>query len=141
MVNLLRNPRVQGIGDALLAAFMAVSSVMPVLTGDPSWGRPKTLGVALALLSTVPVAWRARRPLTMAAIVLGANVACIYAAAPHQAAFGPMVVILLIWASRAWQTWGMPVRPGCSVARIAVSAARSGSAKPAGPVPGWRPSE
>jgi signal transduction histidine kinase len=95
IVNLLRNPRVQGTGDAVLAAFMAVSSVMPVLRGDPSWGKPKALGVALALLSTVPVAWRARRPLTMAAIVLGANGACIYAAAPHQAAFQPFVALTL----------------------------------------------
>jgi signal transduction histidine kinase len=66
-----------------------------VLRGDPSWGKPKALGVALALLSTVPVAWRARRPLTMAAIVLGANGACIYAAAPHQAAFQPFVALTL----------------------------------------------
>jgi signal transduction histidine kinase len=95
IVNLLRNPRVQGTGDAVLAAFMAVSSVVPVLGGDPSWGRPKALGVALGLLSTVPVAWRSRRPLTMAAIVLGANGACIYAAAPHQAAFQPFVALVL----------------------------------------------
>ena len=69
-MNLLRNPRVQGTGDAVLAGLMAVSSVVPVLGGDPSWGRPKTLGVVLGLLSTVPVAWRARRPLTVAAIRL-----------------------------------------------------------------------
>jgi len=93
--NLLRNPRVQGTGDALLAVVLAVSSVVPVLGGDPSWGRPKALGVVLALLSTVPVAWRARRPLTAAAIVLGANAACIYAAAPHQAAFQPFVALTL----------------------------------------------
>ena len=66
---MLRNPRVQGTGDALLAAILAVTSVVPVLSGDPSWGQPKSLGVALALLSTVPIAWRARRPLLAAAIV------------------------------------------------------------------------
>jgi signal transduction histidine kinase len=69
--------------------------VAPVLHGDTSWGKPKALGVALALLSTVPVAWRARRPLTTFAIVLGANAACIYAAAPHQAAFQPFVALVL----------------------------------------------
>ena len=95
MENWLRNPRVQGTGDAVLAAFMAVSSVVPVLGGDPSWGQPKALGVALGLLSTVPVAWRARRPLTAFAIVLFANGACIYAAAPHQAAFQPFVALTL----------------------------------------------
>lgn len=95
MENLLRSPRVQGTGDALLAAFMAVTSVVPVLGGDPSWGKPKELGVALALLSTVPVAWRARRPLLAGAIVLAANGACIYAAAPQQAAFQPFVALVL----------------------------------------------
>ena len=93
--SLLRNPRVQGTGDALLAAFMAVISVVGVLGGDPSWGKPKALGVALALLSTVPVAWRARWPLLAAAIVLAANGACIYAAAPQQAAFQPFVALVL----------------------------------------------
>ncbi len=93
--NVLRNPRIQGTGDAVLTAVLAVSSVVPVLGGDPSWGRPKTLGVTLGLLSTVPVAWRARRPLTAAAIVLGANAACIFAAAPLQAAFQPFVALTL----------------------------------------------
>jgi hypothetical protein len=91
----LRNPRIQGAGDAVLTAVLAVTSVVPVLDGDPSWGRPKALGVTLGLLSTVPVAWRARRPLTAAAIVLGANAACIFAAAPHQAAFQPFVALTL----------------------------------------------
>ena len=96
MESWLRNPRVQGIGDALLAGVLAVLSVLPVLAGgDPSWGRPKALGVALGLASTVPVAWRARWPLTAFAIVLGANAACIYAAAPHQAAFQPFVALTL----------------------------------------------
>jgi hypothetical protein len=93
--NWLRNPRVQGTGDVLLAAVMAFTSLAPVLDGDPSWGTPKPLGVTLALLSTVPVAWRARRPLTAFAIVLGANAACIYAAAPREAAFQPFVALVL----------------------------------------------
>jgi signal transduction histidine kinase len=94
--NWLRNPRVQGAGDALLAAVLAFTSVLPVLAfGDPSWGKPKALAVVLGLLSTVPVAWRARRPLTAFAIVLFANGACIYAAAPQQAAFQPFVALTL----------------------------------------------
>ena len=51
--------------------------------------------MALGLLSTVPVAWRARRPLTAFAIVLFANGACIYAAAPNGAAFQPFVALTL----------------------------------------------
>ena len=96
MENWLRNPRVQGTGDAVLAAFLAATSVLPVLAvGDLSWGHPKALGVALGLLSTVPVAWRAWRPLTAFAIVLFANGACIYAAVPNGAAFQPFVALTL----------------------------------------------
>jgi signal transduction histidine kinase len=119
--NWLRNPRVQGSGDAVLAALLAISSVIPVLGGDPSWGRPKALGVALGLLSTVPVAWRARRPLTAFAIVLFANGACIYAAAPHQAAFQPFVALTLTAYSVGSRAegrralWGPPVLVVASV--------------------------
>jgi signal transduction histidine kinase len=93
---LLRNPRAQGAGDMLLAVLLAGTSVAPVLAGDLSWGSPKPLGVALALLSTVPLAWRARRPLLAGAVILGANGACIYAAAPAQAAFQPFVALVLV---------------------------------------------
>jgi signal transduction histidine kinase len=98
---------VQGTGDAVLAAFLAATSVLPVLAvGDLSWGHPKALGVALGLLSTVPVAWRARRPLTAFAIVLFANGACIYAAAPHEAAFQPFVALTLTAYSVGSRTEG-----------------------------------
>jgi len=92
---MLRNPRVQGAGDALLAFVLAATSVVPVLGGDPSWGRPKALGLVLALASTVPVAWRARRPLTVCAVVLAANGGCVYVAAPMQAAFQPFLALVL----------------------------------------------
>ena len=96
MENWLLSPRVQGTGDALLAAGLAFTSVVPVLAlGDLSWGRSKALGVALGLLSTVPIAWRARRPLTAFATVLFANGACLYAAAPIGAAFQPFVALTL----------------------------------------------
>ena len=115
MENWLRKPRVQSTGDAVLAALLAVTSVMPVLGGDPSWGQPKALGVALGLLSTAPVAWRARLPLTAFAIVLFANGACIYAAAPLQAAFQPFVALTLTAYSVGSRAegrralWGPPV--------------------------------
>jgi signal transduction histidine kinase len=95
VVKLLRNPRVQDAGDAALAAVLALTSVLGVLVGQNSWGSPEPLGVALALLSTVPIAWRSRYPLSVAAIVLAANGACIYAAAPHEAAFQPFVALVL----------------------------------------------
>jgi signal transduction histidine kinase len=119
--SLLRNPRVHGTGDALLALVLAVSSVVPVLHGDPSWGTPKSLGLALALLSTVPVAWRARRPLPAAAIVLAANGACVFAAAPHQAAFQPFVALVLVSysvGSRAEGRRALWVPPALAVAAV-----------------------
>ena len=126
MESWLRNPRVQGTGDAVLALVLAVTSVVPVLGGDPSWGRPKALGVALALASTVPVAWRARYPLSAAGVVLAANAACIYAAAPNQAAFQPFVALTLTAysvGSRAEGRRALWVPPVLVVASVPVFAA------------------
>ena len=116
MESWLRNPRVQGTGDAVLAAVLAFTSVVPVLAlGDLSWGKPKALGVVLGLLSTVPVAWRARYPLSAFAIVLFANGACLYAAAPIGAAFQPFVALTLTAYSVGSRAegrralWGPPV--------------------------------
>jgi signal transduction histidine kinase len=133
--SLLRNPRVQGAGDTLLAAFLAVTSVVPVLGGNLSWGKPKTLGVALALLSTVPIAWRARRPLTAAAIILAANGACIYAAAPQQAAFQPFVALVLVAysvGSRAEGRRALWVPPVLAVAVIPIFVAAVAHGQSAG---------
>jgi signal transduction histidine kinase len=130
--SVLRNPRVQGTGDALLAAFMAVSSVVPVVAlGDPSWGKPIALGVVLALLSTVPVAWRARAPLSAATIVLAANGACVYAAAPHEAAFQPFVALVLTFysaGSRADGRRGLWIPPvlACVTIPVFIAAVRHG---------------
>ena len=103
---LVRDPRVQGRGDVVLAVVLALSSVVPVLAGDPSWGRTKWVGVVLALASTLPLAWRSRRPLLAFAIVLGANGACVLAAAPKQAAFQPFVALVLAAYSVGSRTEG-----------------------------------
>jgi signal transduction histidine kinase len=119
--SVLRNPRVQGAGDALLAFVLAATSVVPVLGGDPSWGRPKALGVLLALASTVPVAWRARWPLVACAVVLAANGGCVYVAAPQQAAFQPFLALVLCGysvGSRAEGRRALWVPPALAVAAI-----------------------
>ena len=91
------NRRVQTAGDAALAFVLAASSVALVLGGDhTSWGHPVPLAVGLALLTSVPVSWRSRRPLLAAALVLAGNGACAYVAAPHQAAFQPFVALTLV---------------------------------------------
>jgi signal transduction histidine kinase len=119
--SVLRNPRVQGAGDALLAFVLAATSVVPVLGGDPSWGKPKALGVVLALASTVPVARRARWPLSVCAVVLAANGGCVYVAAPQQAAFQPFLALVLCGYSVGSRAEGRPaiwVPPALAVAAI-----------------------
>ncbi len=118
---MLRNPRLQGAGDVLLAVVLAGTSVAGVATGQDSWGRITPLAYLFALLSTVPVAWRATRPLLAATVVLAANAACIYAAAPDQAAFQPFVALTLVAysvGSRAggWRAiWAPPVLAAAAV--------------------------
>ena len=91
------NRRVQTAGDAALAFVLAASSVAFVLGGDhTSWGHPLPLAITLALVTSLPVAWRSRQPLLAAALVLAGNGACAYAAAPHQAAFQPFVALALV---------------------------------------------
>lgn len=100
LVSVARNPRAQHTGDVLLALVLAVTSVLPIVfKDDPSWGHPKSLAVVLALLSTVPLAWRARWPVPAAAVILFANGACAYAAAPHGAAFQPFIALTLAFYS------------------------------------------
>ncbi|HZS24214.1 MAG TPA: histidine kinase [Gaiellaceae bacterium] len=136
----VRNQRVQGVGDTLLAVALALSSVLPVLArNDPSWGRPKALGVSLALLSTVPIAWRARRPLLAATLVLVANAACVYAAVPHDAAFQPFLALLLASYSAGSRaegpraTWVPPVLALAAIPMFAAAIAHGQSAGNAGP--------
>src|ERR1700722_552315 len=67
---ILRNPRVQGAGDVLLTLALAATSVAGVLVGQDSSGRVEPLALVFALLSTVPVAFRTRRPLLAARLSL-----------------------------------------------------------------------
>ena len=119
--SVLRNPRVQGAGDALLAFVLAATSLLGVLSGQTSWGTPKAVAVVLALASTVPVAWRARWPLSACAVVLAANGGCVYVAAPQQAAFQPFLALVLCGYSVGSRAEGRPaiwVPPVLAVAAI-----------------------
>lgn len=94
---IVRSRRVQAVGDLALAFLLGATSVGAILAGDDvSWGHPRWLAISLALVASAPVAWRAKSPLAMAALVLAANAACVYAAAPHQAAFQPFVALTLV---------------------------------------------
>ncbi len=81
------------------------------------------LALGLALLSTVPVAWRAHFPLLATVVVLAANGTCVYAAAPQQAAFQPFVALVLVAysvGSRAEGRRAMWVPPVLAAAAIPV---------------------
>jgi signal transduction histidine kinase len=94
---LFRSARFQRVGDYALAIVLAVTSLVPILVkGDPSWGTNRPWAIVLALASTLPVAWRSRWPVPVAAIVFAANGGCVIAAAPHQAAFQPFVALTLV---------------------------------------------
>ena len=107
---LVREPRAQRIGDAVLAFLLAASSLIPVVVKhDPSWGRNEPLAIVLALASTAPVAWRSRWPIAAAAVVFAANGGCLVAAAPHQAAFQPFIALVLVSYSLGSNTSGRAV--------------------------------
>jgi signal transduction histidine kinase len=94
---LVESKRFQAAGDAALALLLATTSVAIVLAGDrTSWGHSLSVAIPLALLTSLPVAWRARAPLAAAALVLVGNALCAYAAAPHQAGFQPFVALTLV---------------------------------------------
>jgi signal transduction histidine kinase len=119
-MGVIGNRRLQAAGDAALAFVLAASSVALVLGGDhTSWGHPVPLAIALALIASGPVVWRSRQPLLAAALVLAANGACVYAAAPHQAAFQPFVALTLVAYSVGSQYEGSLWAP----AALAVAAA------------------
>jgi signal transduction histidine kinase len=105
---LSRDARVQRWGDPALAAVLAATSVLPVVVKrDPSWGTSLPLAIALALASTVPVAWRSRRPVLAAALVFAANGGAVIVAAPHEAAFQPFVALVLVAYSLGSRGEGM----------------------------------
>jgi len=91
----LRDPRVHLAGDGLLVFALAGTSVGSIFArDDPSWGHPKAVAVALALLSTVPLVLRSRWPFAAAFLVFAGQGACMIAAAPRQAAFQPFVALM-----------------------------------------------
>jgi len=132
LMSVVQSRRLQRAGDAVLAVLLGGSSVASIFAGDHrSWGAPKALAISLALLSTVPVAWRSRLPLFAAGIVLFANGACVYAAAPHQAAFQPFIALTLVFysvgshANGRLQSWS-PVVLGVAALPLFVAAVLHG---------------
>jgi len=121
----LRDQRVSEVGDALIAVILASTSVGTVLAGIPAFGRSESLGLALALCSTLPVAVRRRWPISTAGVLLFANGADLVAAAPHEGALQPYVALVLAGysvGSRAEGRYSIALPAGLAVLALPVFA-------------------
>jgi len=70
--------RLLAVGDAALALALAALAFPPTV-GAPPPGSDRAVGIALALLQTLPLAWRRWRPLWVLAIVVAAALAAAFA--------------------------------------------------------------
>jgi signal transduction histidine kinase len=117
----MRDRRLSVSGDILLAVALAGTALVPVLNGVPAFGPSVVGGVALALASTLPVAWRGRYPVAVVTILLVGNGLDLYAAAPNQGALQPFVALVLAGysvGSRAEGRYSV-VLPACLAAAAA----------------------
>jgi signal transduction histidine kinase len=85
----LRSGRVHRAADIALAAGLAAIALADLFFASDasSWGGTGPLQVFLALGCTVPLAWRARRPISTVVVVTVAGGLLVAVAAPHQAPF------------------------------------------------------
>ena len=94
---LLVQPRARRAADVLLGVALTGAALIELLGFDSarsSWGGRGVLQVVLAVLSTAPVAWRVRYPVTAALVVTVASGVLVVVAAPHQAPFEPFVALV-----------------------------------------------
>jgi len=95
---LLVQPRVRRAADVLLAVALTATALIELLgfeSARSSWGGRGILQLALAVLSTAPVAWRVRLPIAVALVVTVASGVLVVIAAPHQAPFEPFVALVV----------------------------------------------
>jgi signal transduction histidine kinase len=95
--------------DRLIAAVLAAAAVFEVVMVDARQG-PLLANIALALIYTVPLAWRRTHPYTLIACVLGAALAMAELLTPMEDLFVPLLVILIVAYScgarqDAWHAW------------------------------------
>jgi signal transduction histidine kinase len=96
--SIFRRERLRAAGDALLASALAVAALADALLGahhGSGWYGPGWARVVLALAATVPLAWRARRPLAVFALVFAAATGSVLLAGSHQGPFEPFVAIVV----------------------------------------------
>src|SRR4051794_13264749 len=83
---------------AVAVALLATSLVeIWLVRGAPpgGWGEPQALASVFAAAGVAPLPWRARRPVTCAAIVVVATALTLAMVAPEQGPFEPFVALVL----------------------------------------------
>jgi signal transduction histidine kinase len=91
-------PRARRAADVLLAVALMGAALVELLGFDDarsSWGGRGVLQLALAVLTTAPVAWRVRFPVAAALVVTVASGVLVVVAAPHQGPFEPFVALVV----------------------------------------------
>src|SRR5437660_705629 len=81
--------------DAGEAVVLAAAALVDVADDRVAWGGRGPGQVALALLVTLPLAWRARLPVAVVTAVNVASGVLLIVAAPHQPAFEPFVAVIV----------------------------------------------
>ncbi len=81
--------------DRLLAVALAVAAIFEVLMVDSGKG-PPAANIAVALVYTVPLAWRRTHLVAVVACVLGAALTMAVFLTPMQDLFIPLLVILIV---------------------------------------------
>jgi signal transduction histidine kinase len=92
---LLADGRVRLVADAGLAAVLAAAALVDVFNEPVAWGGSGLWQVGLALVVTVPLAWRGRYPVAVVTVVNVAGGLLLVLAAPHQPAFEPFAAIVV----------------------------------------------
>jgi signal transduction histidine kinase len=112
---MLRSDRLRSAGDVALAAVIAAAALGDAVLGShhgSGWFGPVWARGVLALVGTVPLAWRVRRPLTVFALVWAAATGSVLLAGSHQGPFEVFVAIVVAAYSVGAHTGGRRAQVG-----------------------------
>ena len=103
------------LGDSALALFLAALGVVAAVSGPPVPHGPAV--IALALLQTLPLAFRRRRPVWVLAIVVAASTAAVIVGGTLVEPFGLLVAL---YSVAAHCPPGLAMRAGAAAAAVLV---------------------
>jgi signal transduction histidine kinase len=115
---MLRSTRLRSAGDVALAAAIAAAALGDAVFAahhGSGWFGPVWARVAFALAGTIPLVWRARRPLTVFALVTLAATGSVLLAGAHQGPFELFVAIVAAAYSVGAHTEGRRARLGLAL--------------------------